>query len=675
MVHMMEPIPEQIDCTVCSVWIREFEESPDELIVESKLYPRSIRDAAADCPICAAFVDLYSPIRTHERDIRDPWGIFPIENEITTGAGLAACHRVAASTGTDQPLPSRLIKIDKQAKRLELVETAGKTGRYLCLSHCWGTKHTFETTTATLAQMLRGFAVDEMPAIYREAVVVAHMLGISYLWIDSLCIIQDDRDDWLREAAQMADIYSKCYLTIAATRAASNTETMHHDRNDYESLGITKTGRPYRLLSHGNTSHPGVGMLYGEDRRFPLLTRGWIFQERLLSPRLLHFGPDELIWECQETMQCECQHARGLGLSKPGHAKLLANGTADELALSWRHLVEQYSVMRLTRNSDKLPAFSGVAKQFSERRPGAKYLAGLWSASLVDDMLWYCNEFNQKDLNTKPNAWRAPSWSWAAVDQRVYYPSSGYFGDTKLEVHTRYPTVFEAACLPAGADATAEPTGGHITLAGPVLRGRYTARERYSDIEYDLQIDTPVAAAGEQGASPSTTNTTLFSTESLIETESDTIGRTRRNRIYFDHRDPDAAAELRPNRYRWPATQGQQRMGVDVLCVRMARMLRRNAYNLAGIEHILMLREKASTATTAAGEDAAGGEAEKKYERVGMAVIAKDYYRRFAGGESPTGEDRFKPLDFTAAEEAELWSDFVSPFDAAVAENEVVTIL
>jgi hypothetical protein len=335
--------------------------------------------------------------------------------EITKASGPAASLRVASlwirdcvtkhscgSTGTEQPLPSRLVQIGRDVRDLKLSNTSGKRGRYLCLSHCWGVKRTFETTSQNITEYLQKLTYDDMPPIYKEAVSLTKMLGISYLWIDSLCIVQDDRNDWLHEAAQMADIYTKCFLTLAATKGASSAASMFHDHCDDEVVGITDEGLPSRILSRPYLSHPGVEIheLLGEEKEFPLLSRGWVFQERLLSPRILHFGP-------------QCGGSREMGLSKAGHAKLLADGSDEELKLAWWTLMEQYSTKKLTRSTDKLPALSGVAKQFAQRRPNSTYLAGLWTSSLLDDMLWISGENGYEEKIPKPQKWRAPSWSWA----------------------------------------------------------------------------------------------------------------------------------------------------------------------------------------------------------------------------------------------------------------------
>ncbi|KAH7132718.1 heterokaryon incompatibility protein-domain-containing protein [Dactylonectria macrodidyma] len=248
-------------------------------------------------------------------------------------------------------LPSRLLEINKQEVRL--VETENlkahhwslrrppKALHYIALSHCWGCEATNTKTMASnIASMLKGIPVNTLPKSFQDAIVITLRLGYHLLWIDSLCIIQDDDDDWQRESARMADIYENAVLTIAATRSpdghggcfstvyespyiwrrmrrfqptGSNDDTeqpvlVHHPdlwrpfeakRDKFARWFVLRPGHDIRDLSHkGN---------YGENATdvvtvgYPLLSRAWFFQERLLSSRVVHFGYTELSWECCST--------------------------------------------------------------------------------------------------------------------------------------------------------------------------------------------------------------------------------------------------------------------------------------------------------------------------------------------------------------------------------------
>jgi hypothetical protein len=113
--------------------------------------------------------------------------------------------------------------------QLQLAQTLGMKGRYICLSHCWGTTGTFKTTTENLEEMLEGFAFAKLPSTYKDAVVMTRLMGVPFLWIDSLCIIQNDRDDWLHESAQMMEVYTNAFLTLAATGGTTPWTGMFHN--------------------------------------------------------------------------------------------------------------------------------------------------------------------------------------------------------------------------------------------------------------------------------------------------------------------------------------------------------------------------------------------------------------------------------------------------------------
>jgi len=120
-----------------------------------------------------------------------------------------------------EPLPKRVIDIGQSSgnSALRLYETKGESERYICLSHCWGDFQPICTTTANINDYKKSISWKSLPKTFQDTVDLARFLNVRYLWIDSLCIIQDDLKDWEREAAEMANIYSKSYLTIAATAA------------------------------------------------------------------------------------------------------------------------------------------------------------------------------------------------------------------------------------------------------------------------------------------------------------------------------------------------------------------------------------------------------------------------------------------------------------------------
>jgi hypothetical protein len=187
----------------------------------------------------------------------------------------------------------------------------GARGNYVTLSHCWGKANLLTTTTSSLRDRLAGISITEMPKTFQDAVRVTHLLGFQYLWIDSLCIIQDSKDDWDTESSRMQDVYEHAILNISADAASDSTAGLcSKDRLPFGlAVGGPRNGeRVYvaagwkRLDSSGISHMPG----WAPNSRYVLDTRGWVLQERILSSRILHFSDYEMAWECDTNCRCEC---------------------------------------------------------------------------------------------------------------------------------------------------------------------------------------------------------------------------------------------------------------------------------------------------------------------------------------------------------------------------------
>jgi hypothetical protein len=324
------------------------------------------------------------------------------------------------------------------------------------------------TTQATLKSRKSSIPWDELPKTFQEAILVTRDLGLNYLWVDSLCIIQDSKVDWQLESAEMAGIYQNAFLTLAATsspdsnsglwvRSQSNTLTcakviLRHDGKDYP---VYVKERPVHW--------PAATETY-VNQTFPLLTRGWVYQERLLSPRFLHFGKDELVWECLEESVCECG---GYSLDRWTKGKY-GYSLADSATTKWRRMIEEYSTKTLSFGSDRLPALSGLAK--SNRDCPYEYLAGLWSNSLQFDLLWRVDKSDLPNA-TRPTVYRAPSWSWASVDAPISYWSTNFYSRTYTD-ETKCWKVIRAEVTRAGLDPTGEVSAGVLEVKATCFDGR-----------------------------------------------------------------------------------------------------------------------------------------------------------------------------------------------------------
>ncbi|KAF2491799.1 HET-domain-containing protein, partial [Lophium mytilinum] len=259
---------------------------------------------------------------------------------------------------------------------------------YACLSHCWGEKPHFQTTRANIDNHKKSIPWKILPKTFQEAVDFTRRLQFRYLWIDSLCIIQEDSDDWNQQSIIMGNIYRNAAITLAASASSGSGEGLFRqtkirkvsygldricNQPDYKGIFVREKLR----ILHSTSDHP-------------LTSRGWVLQERLLSPRVLHFGKHELMWECMTQSACSCMELPGDTYwlqPKQKYQKLILDQVTDsQTANAWRDMVTDYSRMKFTYESDIFPAISGAVKEM-EQSIQSRYLAGLWESTLTQDML------------------------------------------------------------------------------------------------------------------------------------------------------------------------------------------------------------------------------------------------------------------------------------------------
>lgn len=351
---------------------------------------------------------------------------------------IANCERDHDSCkSVGNTLPDRVLDLDMLGSSdIVLVETKNEEEEYVTLSHCWGKIQQFTTTRDTLDARKTCIAWTDLPKTFQEAVTFTRRLGLRYLWIDSLCIIQQDVEDWEKQGAKMASIYEHSYITLAATSGRSSHDGCFFTASpEYRAREIKlpdESGVEHRMfvrrhLPHWLLPNPAHS-LKSYAQHFPLLERAWVYQERLLSRRVIHFGPHELIFECNTSSACECSFMNNAPANlqlKPRHASILsleppsgfAINDVDMRAYQWRKLVEEYSALNLTYESDRLPAIAGLASQ-RDRLQHDGYFAGLWQASTTHDLLWQVRGTPApKPTQKSPIA----SWSWASVGRPISF--------------------------------------------------------------------------------------------------------------------------------------------------------------------------------------------------------------------------------------------------------------
>jgi hypothetical protein len=427
--------------------------------------------------------------------------------------------------GNRQRLPTRVIDVGSSTSEVRLYETKGEIERYAALSHCWGKVKLLRTLKENVAQLTKGIPWASLPKTFRDAIDFTRRLGLRWIWIDSLCIIQDDSDDWQKEAAQMADIYQHAYVTLAATTSGDSSGGLYtnqsHEKHRPQKLSVVND-----IDDSDCSLYTALKIDHVEEssRKFPLVGRAWVYQERLLSARVLHFAGYELNWECRSASWCECGRLeKGLPSGMPPKIEFMGhleqNAASDEQDTApegsevpkigwrlyrkqlptrhdynttsqqwtpkekvWRQMVRDYLGLGLTVPKDIFPALAGVAKVWNIHTDD-QYLAGLWRKSLLQDLCW-----GMDSPKTRIKDWRAPSWSWASIPAEGVNASGIMFDSNRTRLPgqmvsaAKYTTngsddwedvaeILDAKCTPVGTDPAGQLVSGQIVLASQALPG------------------------------------------------------------------------------------------------------------------------------------------------------------------------------------------------------------
>ena len=388
--------------------------------------------------------------------------------------------------------PKRLLQCLSDGS-VRLVETKSCTQRcdYIALSYCWGDgKAVKKTMKKTLDRHQLGIPNEDLPPLFQEVAAVAHGLD-TYLWIDSLCIIQDSKEDKDKEVMQMSDIFRGALVVVVAATAESPLDSLLRVKPQSGQSNTWRTASPIRYremdLNFQFRKRTGKPHSFTRDgdatRDTPIAKRAWCFQEKLLASRCLVFCEDEVVWECRSCCLCECggkqEHFKDAWiwmlpyerklLPLAEHEPLQLDGTlkyfADaEAAYSfWKKAVFDYSRRALTFKTDRLPAISAVASTVAGAT-GDCYLAGLWRSELLFGLSWRSYNFPE-DGPTPSQEYIVPTWSWASYPGGVS-PGFPRFLARELHDDDNHATVLEAWTVLKGPDLYGAVSDGAIVLSG-----------------------------------------------------------------------------------------------------------------------------------------------------------------------------------------------------------------
>lgn len=325
--------------------------------------------------------------------------------------------------------------------RICLSKDISPSARYATLSHCWGSKKYLCLTKNNLDTFLLAIPVHELSQTVVDAIWVARSLGFAYLWIDTLCIIQDDLQDWAWEASAMSFVYSGADLNIAASGARDGSEGCFYDQPGAQQCDVDIE------LQDGLQRHQIVPSDYAFLRfqSAPLLRRGWVLQERLLSRRTLHFTRSEVHWECYDLQASETfPHEIPAKLMEFSRSPLFKGEPNRKLPLGpsqWAKIVQEYSNCQLTYAKDKLVAISGLVQHIQlQLGESDEYYAGVWETDLEKQLCWHVVE-SLPPGKARYAEYIAPTWSWASVAGPVntsYWDmEADSFGATVLRVEVQ----------------------------------------------------------------------------------------------------------------------------------------------------------------------------------------------------------------------------------------------
>ncbi|OCK78429.1 HET-domain-containing protein [Lepidopterella palustris CBS 459.81] len=328
------------------------------------------------------------------------------------------CHKQAFPA-----LPHRLLDLaieqDNSLVKLHISDVTGNCGQYAALSYCWGGPQPIIASTCSLETLKSGVSVSTLPQTIKDAIEVTRKLGLRYLWVDSLCILQDCAKDKQIEIQRMGSIYKNATVTIAASSASLVTQ------------GFLRTARkhpesyPFQFpMPDGTTQEVSISARHFMSPNDPLETRGWEFQEKALSPRLLQFSGIELLWSCQtdplKTISNDViyytieRNRLPSRIFNKAHRKGKSWVTPKQRIEMWRKVVSEYSRRELTDPEDRLEALVGVASELRHLWKD-QYVYGLWESCMVGLLAWKSSKKQHQRSS------RAPSWSWASLDGPISF--------------------------------------------------------------------------------------------------------------------------------------------------------------------------------------------------------------------------------------------------------------
>ena len=396
-----------------------------------------------------------------------------------------SAHQMCSLEARSRASPKRLIYLGSNrgsGNRVSIAQSADSRHDYCALSYCWGddVENFGRTTKSNLQERIVGFEATDLPRTIQDSIFLCKCLGVLYLWIDSICIIQDDPEDWKRESPLMDHTYSNALFTLAAISSRHANEGLFATR----SAASNDLWQPCRPPNVGFTpwsiiQDPWVflDLEISVALESKMSSRAWTLQEDILSPKKLYWTKYGIIWSCPAYERKEWQEAEQQGPTRDGTQVEIEKGQCPNFLQrrraafihknacsyvarrAWGDALQQYLPRKISRSEDRLAAVGALVKVLQPQLQDT-YFAGLWLRSLPEDLLWRVS-------GTIPKAatQRQLSWSWATLPSCI--TARAWLGYSEFE-NIRTACSFQ--------DIVIEPSDSAIF--GPVYFGRLRLRTK-----------------------------------------------------------------------------------------------------------------------------------------------------------------------------------------------------
>ncbi|KAF2661783.1 HET-domain-containing protein [Lophiostoma macrostomum CBS 122681] len=351
---------------------------------------------------------------------------------------------------------------------------------------------------ANYDQYKKRIETSSLPSVFQDAITMTRRLEIGYLWVDCLCIIQDDELDWDTESSRMGQVYSGAFCNFGACAAADSVLASFGDKThvigdvglfvERDSQALYLPAVPVVRKDHRKLYYAYTNLMHPKLALSSLMKRGWILQERLMSTRSIYFA-NQLGWECGELVTCETfpNGMPAVPVTAPWgnvttpfkinnllersalHSSQSSNADErTEMEKKWLCVAERFQSCRLTFENDRLPALSGLAQCF-HRVLHDEYLAGIWKNDLYRSLLWYRSD-PQVNLHIPSDLYPVPTWSWASAQGSIRFPLA-HQHCLKFDEEQQAFTLLETTLSGLTRDPFGRVKKGAIRIAGHMRKG------------------------------------------------------------------------------------------------------------------------------------------------------------------------------------------------------------